>query len=400
MSSRRKLGIVLGVVLAVIVVVSAIGIWWLSVSLRPIGEFFEHGYLGQPEQRQRIELPDHGFAISFADEWVVEQQSGDPVEAERSGMREVLTARLGRDMLRCTVVAVVAEGPADGPAILRASAAAHAEWYELDGCDEGGCDTSRVDLPDGVMATAFNDTTGSLRVGWYVPLGDDAVLLTCVFEEETGRGADDGPNTHQGLLAWGMLPIIGSIEALATPSPGPTDTTIAPGQRVETPGGLTVTLPEGWTSLPPEPDDQEEALPRSLAQLWPWRMTSSVTVIGPQPANGEGPLESCTLVGVVLADYMRSWDDASLESIVALVDAIVGRGDTRDAEFEPGSATYLEMAAGRVARLDHSADGYRSVYILPQHKTLHLVACEGPEPGVDVWDSLAQSIEVTPGTED
>ena len=94
---------------------------------------------------------------------------------------------------------------------------------------------------------------------------------------------------------------------------------------------------------------------------------------------------------------MRSWDEASLESIVALVEPIIAPGDTRGAEFEPGFATYLDLPAGRVARLDFSDSGsHRSVYLLPQHKTLHLLVCKGPEQRVDVWDSLAQSLEVTP----
>lgn len=77
-----------------------------------------------------------------------------------------------------------------------------------------------------------------------------------------------------------------------------------------------------------------------------------MTVTGPRPDDGEGQVETCTLGAVVLADYMRSWEEASLESIAALADWIVAPGDTRGPEFEPGSATYLDLPPGRVARGD------------------------------------------------
>jgi hypothetical protein len=58
-------------------------------------------------------------------------------------------------------------------------------------------------------------------------------------------------------------------------------------------------------------------------------------------------------------------------------------------------ATYLDLPAGRVARID-SFDGepHWSAYILPRDKTIHMLVCEGPErPGQD-WDSIARSIEL------
>ena len=146
-------------------------------------------------------------------------------------------------------------------------------------------------LSEDVLGIGVRETDGSLTAAYWVPHEDHALIVSCEVDwRSTDHRTTNGVFTSdaQAMILWGMPSIVESIEVLATPSPGPTDTTIAPGQRVETPGGLTFILPEGWTSLPPEPDDQEEALPRSLAQLWPWRMTSSVTVIGPRAGCRRG----------------------------------------------------------------------------------------------------------------
>ena len=58
MCRRQKPSIVLGVTLVAIVIVSAIGIAWLYVTLRPLGETLEHGFLGPADQRQRVEVWD------------------------------------------------------------------------------------------------------------------------------------------------------------------------------------------------------------------------------------------------------------------------------------------------------------------------------------------------------
>jgi hypothetical protein len=108
----------------------------------------------------------------------------------------------------------------------------------------------------------------------------------------------------------------------------------------------------------------------------------------------ERPVEYCTLEdALTLPGFLGTWDDASLESIVALM--FTGQG-----EADSPAVTYLDLPAGRVARIDFSVDeSYRSTYVLPRGKTIHMVVCEGPErPGKD-WDPIAGSIELLPAKE-
>ena len=92
MTRRRKVGIGIVAALAGVLTVSAIGVALLVESLRPMGESFDSGFLGPADQRQRIEVPAQGFAVSLADDWSVTRPSPDPQEAELSGMLAVLVA--------------------------------------------------------------------------------------------------------------------------------------------------------------------------------------------------------------------------------------------------------------------------------------------------------------------
>jgi hypothetical protein len=225
MSRPRKLGVTIALVLAPVVLVSAIGVGWFFASLPNVGDFFDYGYLGPPERRQRTELAEHGFAIAFADDWVVEEQAGDSAEAKRVGMREVLTARSAGEVPRCTVNVVLAEEAGTAEDVLRVWAPADARQADY-GTYRG------QDVPEGVVGTAFCDMAGSWRADWYVPLTDDAVLFTCVLLNEACPDADV---ELSGLVMWGMLPIVRSIEPLAAPSPPATDTALGQGRRVGTP---------------------------------------------------------------------------------------------------------------------------------------------------------------------
>lgn len=258
MSRRRKLGIVFGVVLAAIMVVSAIGVGWLYVTLRPLGEFFEHGLLGPPDQRQRIELPDHGFVISFADDWVVETDP-DSVVPGRWDVDPILVAGPERGVPRCHVGVVLDGGSLDAESFLLVRAADHAQ----DEHDTG----SAADLPEGVIGVGLREADGTLTAAYWVPHEDDALIVSCDADVGHDRPPGDGEvftADAQAMLRWGMPPIIRSIEALPAASPGPTDASLDPGHRVETSGGLAVTLPEGWTSLRPEPGEDEEGCRYSL----------------------------------------------------------------------------------------------------------------------------------------
>ena len=382
---------VLGVTLAAVVIVSVIGIGWLYVALGPLGDTLERGFLGPPDQRQRVEVADRRFAISFADDWLVEMEP-QRLATDESRVAPVLVAGPDFGGPRCRVDAVPDTGATGAESFLLSWAA------DRDPDSEVAISTA-PGLLEGVIGMSMLGADGTHAAAYWIPLADDALLLSCEVDMVADRppGDDILSSNAQAMVLWGVPPIVESVEMLPSATPGPTDATIGRGERVETRGGLAVTLPEGWATLPVESDDDPGTLLLALGRMLPVRVPPSLTVFGPRLDDGEGPVETCTLGGAVLADYMRSWDDATLELIVDLVDWMVTNGALTGAESEAGSATYLDLAAGRVARLDSSDDvSYRSVYVLPRGKTLHLLVCQAPERAVDVWDSLAQSFELTP----
>jgi hypothetical protein len=207
MSTRRKLGIVILAALAGVLTVSAIGVALLVEELRPVGEFFDNGLLGPSAQRQRIEVPAHGFAISFADDWSVTRPSPDPPDAERAGVLAVLAAVPPNGAPIVTVHVVSGAGSMLGEELLR-------PWAEDRGlADDGGTFDGWGEMPDGAVGMAFQDDAGSLIAAWVIPHGEDALILSSTFPADERLVESEWENELM-MLRFGLPPILDSIESL------------------------------------------------------------------------------------------------------------------------------------------------------------------------------------------
>ena len=208
MSRRRKLGIGCLVALVPVLVVALVGVAWLYTTLRPLGEFLDLGLLGPQDQRQRIEMPAHGFAISFADDWVIETPAPEPLDVERLGMQAVLVSSAPEDGPVCTVYVARGAATVSVERLLRPLA----EEFGMRG--EYGS-TNGWDMPDGAVGTTFENDTGPQIAAWFVPHGDDAHVLSCVVSAVSRNGFNGGfLSRPPALMMWGMPPIIKSVEIL------------------------------------------------------------------------------------------------------------------------------------------------------------------------------------------
>jgi hypothetical protein len=402
MTKRRVLGVgVLVTVVAVVLVAAVVG--W---GLLELDRHFDEGLLGPGDRRQQVEVPEHGFAISLADDWTTEIPLPDPQEDERLGMHALLTIDPGEEGAACSVYVAIGAAPpesrgdgerSDGGVLSDSAARTLGPWFEAHGLlfDEGTSGVTVGDLWGGKAGFSFGESAGLIGAVWVVPHEEDLYVLTCTWtagpEGESGPEPWDSPH----LLMLALEPLAESFEFLPLASPEPTPRAPGHGGRVvAVDPGVALTFPDGWTVVKPGSGDHELAL--ALARLPPGPMRSQLRSSDPAGVRlssrerGE-PVESCTLDDVLsLPGWLGSWDDATIESIVALVFPVMGESDR-------SAVTYLDLPAGRAARID-SPDGesHWSAYVLPHHKTIHMLVCEGPErPGED-WDSIARSIELLP----
>jgi len=387
MSRRRKLGIGILVVLVPVLVVFVVGAVWLYVTLRPIGEFIDQGLLGPEDQRQRIEVPAHGFAISFAADWVIETPAPDPLDVERLGMQAVLVSTGPEDGPVCTVY--VASG-----AITVSAERLLQPWLEEHG-DPGeyyttGDESTLLGAPAGF---AYEDDEQALNAIWAIPHGNDALVLACILSEDARYSFADGFWHDPGLFrAWGMRPIFSSIEVLPPSSPAPTPRTPGQGGRVEVPeAGFALTFPEGWTIFEPGTSDFERALAR--VDIYREELHTAIAA-GARPSGLEvgPPVEWCTADTMIFPfsplDAWIKWkEDASLEDIVPFL--FGGMDDADRPEI-----TYLELPAGQAARMDVSDEAtHLSIYLLREGNTFYRISCAGDEPPDDRWLSIAESFK-------
>jgi hypothetical protein len=207
MSRRRKLGIGILAASAGILTVSAIGVALLVESLRPMGEWFDSGYLGPADQRQRIEVPAHGFAVSFADDWSVTRPLPEPQDAERSGLLAVLVAVPPEGAPILTVQVAPGAGSVPGEELLRRWAEEHGSF------GDPGIFDGWAEMPGGAVGMAFQDEAGSLIAAWVVPHGDDALMLSTIFQADEGLDEPEW-NSEGMMLRFGMWPIAESFESL------------------------------------------------------------------------------------------------------------------------------------------------------------------------------------------
>ena len=73
-----------GVLVTAVAVVLIVGV--AARGLLELHHYYDEGLLGPGDERQRVEVPEHGFAISLADDWMTEAPLPDPQEDERLGM--------------------------------------------------------------------------------------------------------------------------------------------------------------------------------------------------------------------------------------------------------------------------------------------------------------------------
>ena len=238
MSRRRKVSIVLGVALAAVVVVLAIGIGWLYVALRPLGEFFEHGLLGPPDRRQRVEVADQRFAISFACDWVVEMEP-NRLATDESRVVPVLVAGPEHGFPSCRVDVVPDGRPLDAESFLLAWAADRAPDSEVSTDIVPGSS-------EGVVGIGVGEADGGMAAAYWAQLAGDALIVSCEVDVAADRPPDDQgifTSSPQAMVLWGMPPLVESIEPLPSASPGATPVVAGHGQRAETTDSLAVTLP-------------------------------------------------------------------------------------------------------------------------------------------------------------
>jgi hypothetical protein len=396
MSRRRIFGVGVLVTAVAVVLFAAVAVW----GLLELGRSFDDGLLGPEDQRQRVEVPEHGFAISLAADWTTEIPLPDPQEDERLGMHVLLTIDAGEEGAACSVYVAIGAAPPesrgdgernDSGVLSDSAARTLGPWFEAHGLlfDEGLWGGTVGDSWGGKAGFGFGEDAGLTGVVWVVPHEEDLYVLACAWT--AGPGGESGPvpwgNPSQMML--GLEPIADSFEFLPLASPEPTPQAPGHGGRVvAVESRVALTFPDGWTVIEPGAGDHELA----LARLPPGPMRSqlrSSAAAGVRLSSREHgePVESCTLDDLSLPWRLGSWDDATLESIMAVMPIVVG-------ESYRTAVAYLDLPAGRVARIDSSDRKYWSAYVLPRDKTIHMLVCESPErPGED-WDSIARSIEL------
>lgn len=398
MPRRRVFGVGFLVTVVAVVLVAAVVVW----GLLELNHHFEEGLLGPGDQRQRLEVPEHGFVISLADDWTTETGLPDPQEDERLGMHALLTIDPGEEDAACSMYVAIGAAPpelsADGErsdsGVLSDSAARTLRpWIEAHGMrlDEGTWGGTVGDSWGGKAGFSFGEDTGLTGAVWVVPHEEDLYVLACTWTAGPEGESRPVPWGDPGQMMLALEPVAESFEFVPSASPEPTPRALGHGGRVvAVDRGVALTFPDGWTVVEPGAEDHELALARLPAGPMRSQLHSS-EVAGVRLSSRERgePVESCTLDDILsLPGWLGSWDDATIESIVALMPTVVG-------ESYRAAVTYLDLPAGRAARID-SSDGESqwSAYVLPRDKTLHLLVCEGPErPGED-WDSIARSIEL------
>lgn len=222
MKRHRTLKVGILVVVAALLTAGAVAAGYLVVTIRPFVEAMEQGWLGPPDQRQRIELPDDGLAISFADDWTVRRPAIGPGTADWTADRNMdLTGdwRLARPLL-------VSTGPQEAPVctlyVLPGAAAVPApqvlgSWARAQGIPEDSS-TMTMKTPRGATGIAYGDDRWASGA-WLVARGDDAIVLTCRVRPATEAPTGDTRRPGDRLpMPWVMQPIVESIEVLGPPS--------------------------------------------------------------------------------------------------------------------------------------------------------------------------------------
>jgi hypothetical protein len=399
MSKGHILGISVLVTLAAVVLIATVAVVKFIEFGENLNRYFDEGLLGPEDQRQRIELPTHGFAVSIGDDWTAEIPSPDPQVDERLGMRALLTIDPREEGAACfTYVAAGAAPPghsADGrrsdSEVLSDSAARLLRpWFEEQGLLGDGWGGTIGDSWGDKAGFHFGVEAGSTGAVWVVPHAADLYVLTCTWT--AGPDGESRPefwgDPHLMMLA--LEPMAESFEFLPRASPAPTPRPLGRGGRVQARTGLALTFPDGWTIIESTVDDDEHAEALIPDRVLPWRSSPIVTGIRLTSGGPGAPVESCTLDDLMLAGYMGSWDDAPLESIVALLFPL-------EIQPEAFALTYIDLPADRVARVDfYDGQSTVSTYVLPHHKTLHRLVCVGRQGRTRAWDGIVESIELSP----
>jgi hypothetical protein len=252
MSRRRIFGVGALVTVVAVVLVAAVAVW----GILEFNRHFDDGLLGPGDQRQRVEVPAHGLAVSIGEDWTTEVPLPDPQEDERLGMHALLDIDPGEEGAACsTFVAIGAAPPehsADGERsddeVLSDSAARLlGPWFEEHGLlDEGGWGYTVGDSWGGKAGFGFGEDAGLTGVVWVVPHEEDLYVLACAWT--AGPGGESGPvpwgNPSQMMLS--LEPIADSFEFLPLASPEPTPQAPGHGGRVvAVDPGAALTFPDG-----------------------------------------------------------------------------------------------------------------------------------------------------------
>lgn len=228
MSRSRILGVGALVTVVAVVLVVAVAVW----SILDFNRSFDEALLGPGDQRQRVEVPAHGFAVSIAQDWMTEVPLPDPQEDKRLGMHALLTINPGEEGTACSMYVAIgavppelgADGERSDSGVLSDSAGRLlGPWFEEQGLllDEGTWGGTVGDSWGGKAGFSFGEHPDVIGAVWVVPHHEDLYVLTC-----TWTAAQDGESRpefwrHPLLMMLALEPAADSFEFLPLASPEP-----------------------------------------------------------------------------------------------------------------------------------------------------------------------------------
>ena len=240
MSRRRIFGVGALVTVVAVVLMAAVAVW----GILDLNRSFDEALLGPGDQRQRVEVPAHGFAVSIAEDWTTEVPLPDPQVDERSGMHALLHIDPGEDGAACSIYVAIGAAPpepsADGERSDSEVLSDHAgrllgPWFEEQGLlvDEGSWGGTVGDSWGGKAGLSFGEHAGLTGAVWVVPHEEDLYVLTCTWT--AGPEGESRPEFWGNplLLMLALEPAADSFEFLPLASPEPRPRTLGQGGRAD-----------------------------------------------------------------------------------------------------------------------------------------------------------------------
>lgn len=206
-----------------------IGLGMVGMTAVPATASCESDYrdlLGDGSAFVRHEVEGSGFAISFPEDWIVEDAVPDPERADELRLAPLLTADPPDEGSLCTVYATTGASPwpagtfpddedhvFDDPAWTSADALMRPLMEELG--YPAGFGIGYTVMP-GPVSIDFREPGGSLFVGYHLPDAEGEVVLACQLYPwgPEGELSVVGWPCDPHAATWSVLPIAESFESL------------------------------------------------------------------------------------------------------------------------------------------------------------------------------------------